>query len=133
VLDDAHGLGVLGAQGRGSLAHFGLASERVRDGKEAVRHALREFNRPQLVLMDCRMPVMDGFAATREIRTQERALGLPHLPVIALTATDASADREACLAAGMDDFLPKPFSGDELAHALERWIASRPATAHGAG
>jgi len=115
------------------LDHFGLASERVRDGKEAVRHALREFNRPQLVLMDCRMPVMDGFAATREIRTQERTLGLPHVPVIALTATDTSADREACLAAGMDDFLSKPFSGDELAHALDRWIASRPATAHGAG
>jgi signal transduction histidine kinase/CheY-like chemotaxis protein len=114
------------------LDHFGLATERVRDGKEAVRHALREFNRPQLVLMDCRMPVMDGLAATREIRTQERTLGLPHVPVIALTATAAAIDREECLAAGMDDFLSKPFSGDELARALECWIACRPAAAHGA-
>ena len=115
------------------LEHFGLATERVRDGKEAVRHVLREFNRPQLVLMDCRMPVMDGFAATREIRTQERTLGLPHVPVIALTATSLAADREQCLAAGMDDFLSKPFSSEELARALDRWIASRPAAAHGAG
>ena len=115
------------------LDRLGLATERVRDGKEAVRHALREFNRPQLVLMDCRMPGMDGFAATREIRTQERMLGLPRVPVIALTATAAAVDREACLAAGMDDFLPKPFSGDELARTLGRWIASSPAAALHAG
>ena len=115
------------------LEHFGLATERVRDGKEAVRHALREFNRPQVVLMDCRMPTLDGLAATREIRAQERTLHLPRVPVIALTATAAAADREQCLAAGMDDFLSKPFSGDELVQTVERWIASRPAAAHDAG
>ncbi len=115
------------------LEHLGLAAERVRDGKAAVRHALRDSNRPRLVLMDCRMPALDGIAATREIRTQERMLGLPRLPVIALTATAAAADRDECLAAGMDDFLSKPFSIDDLARALDRSIAWRPAAAHDAG
>ena len=65
--------------------------------------ALRETDRPELVLMDCRMPVMDGLTATAEIRRQERLLGLPRLPILALTAADGDADRAACLAAGMDD------------------------------
>ena len=95
--------------------------ERVADGKQAVGHALRETGRPDLVLMDWRMPVMDGLAATREIRTQERLLGLPRVPVLALTATTASVEREECLAAGIDEVLAKPFTQEQLAAALARW------------
>jgi CheY-like chemotaxis protein len=75
--------------------------------------------------MDWRMPTMDGLAATREIRTQERLLGLPRVPVIALTATTSSTEREQCIAAGMDEVLAKPFTQEQLAAALARW-AGRP-------
>jgi CheY-like chemotaxis protein len=95
--------------------------ERVHDGKQAVRRALRETQRPDLLLMDCRMPVMDGYQATREIRQQEAILGLPRLPVIALTATVTELGREQCLAAGMDDFLAKPFTLEDLLRVLPQF------------
>jgi two-component system, sensor histidine kinase len=107
------------------LERFGMQAERVHDGRQAVRHALREVNRPDLVLMDCRMPVMDGLAATREIRAQERTLGLARVPVIALTATASDTDREQCLAAGMDGFLSKPYTSEELSEVLSRWGQQR--------
>ena len=115
------------------LEHFGMQAERVHDGKEAVRHALREVNRPDLVLMDCRMQVMDGLAATREIRAQERTLGLARVPVIALTATASDTDREQCLASGMDDFLPKPYTREELSAVLSRWTQQRAPESAAAG
>ncbi|CAN5907949.1 response regulator [soil metagenome] len=116
-----------------AVAHLerqGLLVERVRDGAEAVQAALRAPQRPQLVLMDCRMPVLDGFAATRRIRAAEQAQGLARVPVIALTATAADADRQQCLDAGMDDFLSKPYGADELAAAVERWTMHNNAAAH---
>jgi two-component system, sensor histidine kinase len=103
------------------LQHLGVHAERVRDGRQAVRHALRETNRPDIVLMDCRMPTMDGMAATREIRAQERTMGLPRLPVIALTATTSDINRQQCLNAGMDDFMCKPYTKEELGRVLSRW------------
>ncbi len=112
------------------LEHLGVAAERVHDGGQAVRHALRDVNRPDLVLMDCRMPTMDGMEATREIRAQERTMGLPRLPVIALTATTSDVSRQQCLSAGMDDFMSKPYTKDELDRVLNRWSRPRePATA----
>ena len=96
------------------LEHMGVTAERVKDGRQAVRHALRDIDRPDLVLMDCRMPTMDGMAATREIRTQERNLGLPRVPVIALTATTSDINRQQCLKAGMDDFMSKPYTREDL-------------------
>ena len=100
------------------LSGLGVRSERVVDGKQAVRRALRETERPEAVLMDCRMPVMDGMTATAEIRRQERTLGLARLPILALTATATAADRAACLAVGMDQVIDKPFTLQQLVQAL---------------
>jgi CheY-like chemotaxis protein len=102
------------------LDALGVRHERVADGKQAVSRALRETDRPELVLMDCRMPVMDGLAASVDIRRQERTLGLLHLPILALTATASEADRRACLDAGMDDVIAKPFTPTQLADALRQ-------------
>jgi len=76
-----------------------------------------------LILMDCQMPVMDGFETTEAVRERERAEGrtAPH-PIIALTANALSGDREQCLAAGMDDYVSKPFKLDELERVLCRWL-----------
>jgi CheY-like chemotaxis protein len=73
-----------------------------------------------LVLMDCQMPEMDGFEATRRIRADERERG-SHIPIVALTANAMAGDRELCLAAGMDDFLSKPFQLHELSSMLGKW------------
>jgi len=110
------------------LDSLGVRCERVADGKQAVARALRETNRPDLVLMDYRMPVMDGPTAAAEIRRQELTLGLPRLPILALTATSADADRLACLNAGMDDVISKPFTPAQLARALRGAAPRRPAT-----
>ena len=95
------------------------------NGREAVdAHAQDAFD---LILMDCDMPEMDGYEATREIRSRERASG-EHVPIVALTANAMAQDREACLAAGMDDHLGKPFSSATLQTMLERWMPERVST-----
>ncbi|HRX71576.1 MAG: response regulator [Gammaproteobacteria bacterium] len=74
-----------------------------------------------LVLMDCQMPEMDGFEATRRWRAREQAMNYSRLPIIAITANALEGDREACLACGMDDFLAKPFRQKALEQVLQRW------------
>ena len=104
------------------LEKVGMDVERVSNGSGAVRHALREVARPDLVLMDLLMPVMDGYEAAREIRKREKVLGLERIPIIALTATATQDDRDRCLAAGMDDFLGKPFTPDQLDQVIGVWL-----------
>jgi signal transduction histidine kinase len=110
------------------LKQQGLAHERVGNGHDAVGRALRESQRPDLVLMDCQMPTMDGQTATREIRAQEHTLGLPRVPIIAITATSTDEDRRACADAGMDDLLAKPFNRQELMQVLAQWGGALPSS-----
>ena len=90
-------------------------------GKEAL-DALQT-GKFDLVLMDLQMPEMDGFAATREIRTAEQGRQ-DHIPVIAMTAHAMKGDREECLAAGMDDYLAKPINSEELHQVIERVMSA---------
>ena len=118
------------------LDSLGLDVVCAHNGEEAL-HAARaeDFD---LVLMDCQMPVMDGFAATAEIRRHEQHGGHARhpghagtLPIIAITANALQGDREACLAAGMDDYLSKPFTQQQLGQTIARWIAlPRAASVH---
>ncbi len=104
------------------LAHLDVSATIVGNGAEAVAALARE---PfALVFMDCHMPELDGFAATRAIRDAERATGA-HVPIIAMTANAFKEDREACLAIGMDDYLAKPVRLADLRDALSRWIPER--------
>jgi len=90
------------------------------NGLEALEaHARHPFD---LILMDCHMPEMDGYEATRRIRAKEAAAGAPHVPIVALTANAMAQDREDCLNAGMDDHLSKPFSRGKLADMLNKWM-----------
>jgi len=110
---------------KGMLAMIGGRVEIAKDGKQAVG-AVKE-KAYDLVLMDCQMPVMDGFEATRVIRHAENCDGPGiRLPIVALTADVVEGDREQCLAAGMDDYLAKPFTQGELRSVLEKWLLPRP-------
>ncbi len=104
----------------GILRLLGYRTDVASDGTEALEALGRtDFD---AILMDCQMPEMDGFTATAEIRRREGATGR-HTPVIATTAGASDSDRERCLAAGMDDFLPKPVRPIDIGTVLDRWVA----------
>ena len=107
------------------LDKLGYEVEAVTNGLEAVTAVTAGGRRHDLVLMDCQMPEMDGFEATRRIRLWEKESGRPPLPIVALTASAFQADRDQCFAAGMDDFLAKPVSLNDLMGALEKWWGRR--------
>ena len=106
------------------LNSMGLRIQSVGTGKEAVAAVM---NQPfDLVLMDCQMPEMDGYEATRVIRIWEQAQGAARRqPIIALTAHAMQGDRELCLEAGMDDYLPKPLDVKLLRATVFRWVTKR--------
>ena len=104
----------------GMLGRLGVEVAVANNGAQALELALAEpFD---LVLMDCEMPVMDGFAATRSLRTRMPSGAGRRLPIVALTANAMAGDREKCLAAGMDDYLSKPIRLDQLVDTLGRWL-----------
>jgi two-component system sensor histidine kinase/response regulator len=101
------------------LKKLGYAAHAVADGREAIDAVVRDDY--DLVLMDCQMPEVDGFEATREIRRAESARGR-HVPIVAMTANALEGDREQCLAAGMDDYLAKPVQLAALRAVVERFV-----------
>ncbi len=106
-----------------TLKTFGIDAEVVADGAQAVAR-IRQ-SRFDLVVMDCQMPVMDGYEATRMIRSLEAEAenrGRTRQPIVAMTANALQGDREKCLEAGMDDYLPKPIKRDVMAAALAKWL-----------
>ncbi|MEO8633773.1 MAG: ATP-binding protein [Gemmatimonadales bacterium] len=96
--------------------------ELTSNGREAL--SLMEREPYDLVLMDCQMPVMDGFTATLRRRAAEAA-GAPRRTIVAMTAHAMQGDRERCLESGMDDYLTKPISTEQVAQILERWLPGR--------
>ncbi|MBU6453144.1 MAG: AAA family ATPase [Cyanobacteria bacterium REEB67] len=101
------------------LREFQLSADSASNGLQAVT-AIREGSY-HVVLMDCQMPIMDGFEATRMIRTLESQTGRRTV-IIAITAQASAGDREACIAAGMDDYLTKPMNSKKLGEILQKWL-----------
>lgn len=106
----------------GMLKRMGVDVDLAGNGIEAV--ASFEPGRYQLVLMDCQMPEMDGFEATRRIRLKESEMG--RVPIVALTANAMQEDRQRCLDHGMDDHLAKPLHPEQLVAMVQRWCGGGP-------
>lgn len=105
---------------RGMLEYLGCQVSTAANGIDAVAAFATE--QYDLILMDCQMPIMDGYSATREIRTIEKKREIEATPIIALTAHVMAGDREQCIEAGMDDYLGKPLDQEELVNMLCQWI-----------
>ena len=101
------------------LARLGYRVDTANNGCEATARMAR--TRYDVVLMDCQMPEMDGYEATQRIRAMEARIA--RTPIVAVTANAMAADRERCLAAGMDDFLSKPLTLAGLEAMLARYVA----------
>jgi CheY-like chemotaxis protein len=104
------------------LRKQGVRSESVEDGQVALDRIMAGAL-PNLILMDCQMPVMNGYEATERIRQWEKDGSKPHIPIIALTAGAFQEDRDQCVASGMDGFLTKPVNIHDLMAVVEKWMA----------
>jgi CheY-like chemotaxis protein/HPt (histidine-containing phosphotransfer) domain-containing protein len=120
VEDSATNREVIEAQ----LKKQGVRVESVANGRQALER-IAAGDPPDLVLMDCQMPVMDGYEATRRIRQWEQDGDRPRLPIVALTANASQGDRDQCVVAGMNDYLHKPIAPRALAAALARWLPGK--------
>jgi two-component system sensor histidine kinase/response regulator len=105
------------------LERLGCSVDIAMNGKEAL--ALLDAEDYSMVFMDCQMPVMDGYDATRTIRATEKKQGT-RIPIVAMTASAMQGDREKCLDVGMDDYITKPVKKEFLRTALERWAGKAP-------
>jgi two-component system, sensor histidine kinase and response regulator len=104
------------------LEFLGFAVHAVENGDRALKIALRQTF--DLILMDCQMPLVDGFEATRRIRDVETEAGRTKTPIVALSGYSQSEGRGNCLAAGMDDYLQKPFTINDLKEMITKWVTS---------
>jgi signal transduction histidine kinase/CheY-like chemotaxis protein len=109
------------------LERCGLQVDQAEHGLQALQRM--EENDYDLVLMDCQMPQLDGFEATRRWRSHERRHLLGHVPIVALTASAVNGDRERCIRCGMDDYLVKPFEMDDLVDVVQRNLQHQPVPA----
>jgi CheY-like chemotaxis protein len=104
----------------GILSRSGYATMVAENGREALRLlADGDFD---LVLMDCQMPILDGYEATRILRSGESGVRDPRIPVIAMTANTMTSEREKALESGMDDFLTKPVSKTSFLATIRKWL-----------
>ena len=100
---------------------LGFKTDEAANGREAL--ANMQTHQYALVLMDYNMPGMDGMECTQKIREQEKQTGI-RIPIIGLSASNEANIREKCLQAGMDDYLPKSYTKEELQHIVDKWLCS---------
>jgi CheY-like chemotaxis protein/HPt (histidine-containing phosphotransfer) domain-containing protein len=102
------------------LEKYGFTADAVADGEEAIKAlSILPYD---LVLMDCHMPRLDGYEATRRIRDPESGVKDSSIPIVAMTANALEGDRDRCIEAGMDDYIAKPISQTDVINILERWL-----------
>ena len=108
------------------LRKLGHQADAVGNGAEALERLRKaDYN---IVLMDCEMPGMDGYETARRIREPSNRICNPDIPIIAVTAHAMAGDREKCIAAGMNDYIPKPIEPRQLAEVLPKWMGRPPST-----
>jgi signal transduction histidine kinase/ActR/RegA family two-component response regulator len=104
----------------GVLRKIGCSTTTVADGEQAIAAVQKE--QFDIILMDCQMPILDGYQATAQIRLNEARTGAPPIPIVALTAHAIHGEMERCLQAGMNDYLSKPFTEGQMREILKRWL-----------
>lgn len=105
------------------LQKIGITSDSVTNGKQAI--ASWKEKKFDLILMDCQMPIMDGYRATAEIRSIEKQQSIKAIPIIAFTAGEIQSERQECFDAGMNDFLAKPIDFDALKTIIQKWLQTK--------